>query len=253
MFFKNHFNAISEILDIYYNSSNRKGINSADIGELCELFVKNFLIDSLDDHYRIYRGGNIVNSSGSKSPQLDIILTNRNTLKLFGDKGIYPIESVISVFSITSNLTLPKLKKTIQEIGKIPKFNYAFGIEKFYGEEFKNKTHEVWKNILPFTCIFGFKGDIKETWINTIKSEISQIEDHSLWPSMIVINKKGMFEKQIKKTSDNEMQIKYVYTAIDKTDQHGFSFSKILFNLYTMSNEQIYVQPKYENYFAQDY
>jgi hypothetical protein len=176
MFFKNFLDGLSESLDIKYKSHKRDGINSADIGELCEIFIKEFLKDCLDDHYKIYRGGNIVNTLGDKSPQLDIVITNRNSLKIFGDKGIYPIETVSSVFSITSNLTSSKLRKTIIELGKIPKHNYAFNMQQFYGREFYNKTHEVWKKLIPYTCIFAFKGSAKENWLEIINEEVAKIK-----------------------------------------------------------------------------
>ncbi len=47
MFFKNYLNGIAEMLDVKYKSFLRAEINPADIGELCELFVKEFLSECL--------------------------------------------------------------------------------------------------------------------------------------------------------------------------------------------------------------
>ncbi len=253
MFFKNLLNGVAETLDIKYKSSLRDGINSADIGELCEVFIKEFLTNCLDDQYKIFRGGNIVNTTGDRSPQLDVVLTNKNALKIFDDKGIYPIETVIGVFSITSNLTLTKLKKSIAEVGKIPKFNYYFQMEKFYGEKFINETHKLWEHIIPFSCIFGFKGSIKESWLTNINEEVSKTKDKSLWPSLIVVNKKGMFEKFVKGSNNGELEYWYEYVPINEKEKYGYYISKILFHLYTYSGEQYFRNPNYGKYFEKDY
>jgi hypothetical protein len=76
---------------------------------LCEIFVKEFLTNALEDNYRTVRGGQIVNSNDDHSKQIDIILCSKRTSKIFSDKGIYPTETVKGVFSITSTLDLPKL------------------------------------------------------------------------------------------------------------------------------------------------
>lgn len=253
MFFKHYFNGLSEVLDVKYHSHMRDGINSADVGELCELFLKDFLLAGLDDHYSVFRGGNIINVRGIKSPQLDIILTNRNALKIFSDKGIYPIETVCGVFCVTSNLTLTKLKHEISQLSKIPKFAYGFDQHAAWGEKFNTEKHEVWKNLVPYSCIFGFTGDITENWLNAINEEVSRIQDHSLWPTTIIVNKKGMIEKVMCKEDGNRFKWKYVFTALNPDSNYGEWCSQILFQLYNLSGEQYYMRPKYENYFSQDY
>ena len=84
-----------------------------------------------------------MNILGEKLPQLDVVLTTGNTLKIFDDKGIYPIETLVGVFSITSNLTLQKLKYA-SAVKKIPKRGYCFHMEKYFGEKFRDDTHKVW-------------------------------------------------------------------------------------------------------------
>lgn len=253
MFFKNYFNGLAEVLDVKYKSHLRDEINPADLGELCELFLKEFLFACLDNHYQVFRGGNIVNTIGDRSPQLDIILTNRNTLRIFSDKGIYPIETICGAFCITSNLTTAKLKHEIAQLGKIPKHHYDFNIEKAYGKEFNEATHNVWRNLVPYTCIFGFNGEITETWIEVLNQEVSKIPDSSLWPSIIIVNKKGMIEKAIDRTKGPGFIWKYVFTPIVPNNNYGEWCSKILFNLYNLSSEQNYMRPDYANYFSKDY
>lgn len=253
MFFKNLLNGTAEALDIRYQSSLRDGINSADIGELCEIFIKEFLTNCLDDQYKIFRGGNIVNTIGDRSPQMDIILTNKNALKIFGDKGIYPIETLIGVFSITSNLTLQKLGDCIKQLSKIPKHNYSFLMDTFYGEKFKNDTDILWKNAVPFSCIYGFKGNIKESWLDEINKQSRGISDKSLLPSLIVVNKKAMLEKCIKKGKDGQIMYRYEFVPINTKDKYGYYLSKILFHLYNLSGEQNFRTPNYGRYFDKDY
>ncbi len=253
MFFNNLLNGTAEALDIKYQSSLRDGINSADIGELCEIFIKEFLTNCLDDHYKIFRGGNIVNTIGNRSPQLDIVLTNKNALKIFGDKGIYPIETVIGVFSITSNLTLAKLKHCMTELSKIPKHHYFFHMEKFYGDKFKTETDDVWKNTVPYSCIFGFKGNIKNTWLDEINKKAQEVSDKSLLPSLIVVNKKALFEKCIKKEANGQITFWYEYVPVNTKDKYGYYLSKILFHLYNLSGEQNFRRPNYGQYFDKDY
>ncbi len=193
------------------------------------------------------------NVKGNKSPQLDIILTKRNTLKIFSDKGIYPIETVCGVFCVTSNLTVTKLKHEITQLSKIPKYEYGFSMEAAWGDKFNSETHNVWKNLVPYSCIFGFNGDITEDWINTINEEVSKTPDQSLWPSIIIVNKKGMIEKVNDKTKGPGLNWIYVFTPFKQDDNYGEWCSQVLFNLYNLSGEQYYLRPQYENYFSQDY
>lgn len=253
MFFKNYLNGASEMLDVKFKSHQRQGINSADKGELCETFTKEFLNNYLDNHYKIFRGGNVVNTLGEQSPQLDVVLTNGNTLKIFEDKGIYPIETLVGVFSITSNLTLAKLKEDIQQLAKIPKRGYCFHMEKYFGEKFRDATHKVWEHTMPFSCVFGFEGDIKDLWINDLNNHLASATNKSLCPTIVMVNKKGMFEKFIKKQPNGEVEHFYEFVPLNSSDRQGYAFSKILYDLYNLSAEQTYRRPDYGIYFKADF
>lgn len=251
MFFKNYFNGLTDALDAKYRAYNRHNINSADIGELCELFIKEILNDCLDDHYGVYRGGNVIDHTGKpsgQSGQLDILIVNKNALKIFGDKGLYPIETVSAVFSITSNLTLPKLKKCIKELVKIPKAYARFKIENFYGKDFQDRIMKAWKYLIPMSFVFGFKGTISAKWINKINEEAKKINDKSLLPVLIIVNKKGIIERKL---VNKEMV--YQYTSIDDIERSGEWLSRVLFHLYDIRRFQTFLNPQYENYFRKDY
>jgi hypothetical protein len=134
MFFKNYFLGVADVLQAKFHGHERSNQHSGDKGELCENFVQEFLKDSLADNFKIFRGGQVINSHGQQSKQLDIVLCGKRTIKIFGDKGIYPVESVFGVFSITSTLSFSKLKDCMHEFHSIPKHDYYFSMEKFYGE-----------------------------------------------------------------------------------------------------------------------
>ena len=253
MVFKNYLNGLSDQLDTKFKSHLRPDLNSADKGELCELFTKDFLNNYIDNHYKIFRGGNVVNILGEQSPQLDIILTSRNTLKIFDDKGLYPIETLVGVFSVTSNLTLKKFKEDLSVLTKIPKRGFCFHMEKYFGDKFREETHKVWENAIPFSCVFGFTGDLTEKWMDELNSHLAAAVNKSLCPTIIMVNKKGMFEKFIRKDSNGDIVHYYEFVRLASPDFQGYAFSKILLGLYNLSAEQNYRRPDYGNYFKADY
>jgi hypothetical protein len=95
MFFKERLISIAEIIDAKFKGYANIAENApADKGELCELFIKQVLLDALGDSFKIFRGGKIVNCLGVELKQIDILLTGKLNIKLFEDKGIYPTETV---------------------------------------------------------------------------------------------------------------------------------------------------------------
>ncbi|CAD5256218.1 MULTISPECIES: DUF6602 domain-containing protein [unclassified Imperialibacter] len=253
MFFKNYFLGVADILQAKFLGHERENQHSGDKGELSENFVQEFLTDSLADNFKIFRGGQIINSSGKSSKQLDIVLCGKRTIKIFGDKGIYPIESVAGVFSITANLSFSKLKDCMKEFHSIPKYGYHFSIEKFYGETFVKQTMNTYKLLFPFTCVFAFKGDINERWVEEILGFLTKNKiDPALWPDLIVVNKKGMIELSRTKTESGTIDLRYQFVDFTDYTNYGICFTKILFHLYNLSHEEFILKPQYEQYFNKD-
>ena len=184
MLFKNYFNSVAAILAARLNGYERDKTNPADKGELCELFIKDFLLDShLSDSFKVFRGGKVVNSKGEASKQLDIVLSSKRTIKIFSDKGVYPTETVKGVFSITSTLDISKLDKCLEEFNSIPKTGYHFTAQKFFPEQFKIETQRIYENLTPFTCIFSYYGEIQANWIDHLSDWIANNNpNHSLTP-----------------------------------------------------------------------
>jgi len=85
MFFKDYFNSVAECMNFKYKGHQRKNQNPVDKGELCEIFIKEFLEDTFSDHFKIFRGGKIISSDNGESKQLDIVLCSKNS-KYYGLK-----------------------------------------------------------------------------------------------------------------------------------------------------------------------
>ncbi len=198
MFFKNYFDAMADILAIKFNSVKIQGKNKSDKGELCEMFIKELLKDIFSDQFKIFRGGQIININDSKPlKQIDIILVAKKTAKIFDEKGIFPIESVHGVFSVTSTLNHPKLfgkKGIIEEFKSIPKDNPQFGhlFEELFEEGDYEGVLSLWRMLFPYKCAFGFEGSINENWAKELNDTIK--DDPNLkneLPDVIIVNKKG--------------------------------------------------------------
>lgn len=253
MFFKAYFNSVAEILEARLKGNEYDSLNANDKGELCEVFIKEFLIDSLSDNYNVFRGGKIVNCLGQKSKQIDIVLCSKRVIRIFSDKGLYPTETVKGVFSITATLDIKKLFHCMAEFASIPKTNYHFTAQKFLPERFKEDTQRIFEDLTPFTCVFAYRGNINKVWVKKILNWIRMNKpNHSLTPDLIFVNKVGMIKKIVKKIEDKKLQFDYVFIDFKQTLNPGSGFTQLLFDLYNFSNEDLYLQPDYTEYFNAD-
>jgi len=251
MFFKDHFLSIADIIDSKLKAYEKTAINPADKGELCEIFMKEFLIDSLNDSFKIFRGGRIVDSYGNSSKQIDIILTGKRTIKIFGDKGIYPTESVFDCFSITATLSEEKHIKCFEEFESIPKENGRFFRDPLVPDDYFNMSKDLWKTLTPFKCIFAYKGQIKEEWIKTLVDKANGHKiPYNLIPDLIVVNKVGMIEKYpFSKTDKNP---KLHYTSFNEHLNYWIPFAKMLSRMNDNNWEEFSLRPKLEEYLNKD-
>lgn len=252
--YRNYLISVSDILEAKLKAHERPSLNSNDKGDLCESFIKEFLIDTLGDLFKIYRGGNIVNSKNEISNQLDIILCRKRSLKLFGDKGIYPLESVMGEIEITANLTKEKLIKDCEKLLSIPKRNYRFNMSMHLPEAYREESHKLYRTILPFTCIFGYRGDIDQSWVK-ILTELFHKADQvakSLLPTIVAVNKQGLIYKSISKSNDGLLFVEYLYMDLSHPDLHGETFGRIVNSLYNISQEEVNMQFDYTDYFNGD-
>ena len=102
-------------------------------------------------------------------------------------------------------------------------------MEKFYGQTFFIETDKVWKNTIPYSCIFGFKGNIKEPWLAEINKHAQEVSDKSLLPSLIVVNEKALFEKCIRKEANGQITFWYEYVPVNTKDKYGYYFRRCWF------------------------
>ncbi len=119
-YFADYFRSVSDILQAKHRGMRWPNQNPADIGELHETFVKEVLTKFLGGIVRSHRGGKIIGAHHKESSQIDVLLTGQNTLAIFEDKGVYPVETVFGAFAITSTLDLPKLRESVKNLASIP-------------------------------------------------------------------------------------------------------------------------------------
>jgi hypothetical protein len=87
---------------------------------------------------------------------------------------VYPTETVKGVFSITATLDTSKLAHCMAAFNSIPKTGYHFIAQEIFTEKFKIETKKIYENLTPFTCIFAFKGNIQESWIEYLYAWIRE-------------------------------------------------------------------------------
>src|SRR5579859_1433208 len=126
MSFKGYLDAAAEVLAARFKGKRWQNQNSSDIGEISEMLIKDFLGEFLSSQFAILRGGHVVRAHGEKSKQMDIVLCSKNYPSIFADKGLYPLESVLGAFAVTSNLTREKLISSVECLASIPTANPRF-------------------------------------------------------------------------------------------------------------------------------
>ena len=249
MSYKDLFISIADILEAKFKGSKYKSQNPADRGEICELFIQDFIKSSLGDNFKINRGGKIIDYTGNQSSQIDIIITGKKSLRLFEDKGLYPTETVFGVCSVTATLDKAKLMDCCKEFMTIPKDNYEFSGETFFPEDYIKDTQKCWLTLVPFKCIFAYSGTIKAEWIQEIL-DLSRNEKFQInrVPDLIVVNKIGMIEKTM--TDDGNFELHFV--SFSDYPNYGVAFAKFLFHMNNLTHEEFVLRPRYENYFNND-
>ena len=250
MFFKEKLISIAEIIDAKFKGdatiANRA---PSDKGELCELFIKQVLIEALGDSFKIFRGGRIVDYTGAKSKQIDIILTGKKNIRFFEDKGIYPTETVYGCISVTATLSKKKLIDCCNEFISIPKTKFSFRGYGFLPEKYMNQSIELWKTLIPYKCIFAFQGDIKEDWIKIIKETAKNWENiPNAMPDLVIVNKVGFIEKKFTKE-----KTEFKFTSFSDTyKNYGTPLGKLLYHINNFNWEEFILPIELSRYLNMD-
>lgn len=253
MFFKNYFIAQANILQERFRAFERDGQNPADKGELCEIILRNLLEHSFSNILNIHRGGKIIDSEGNESRQIDILLTAKNNLRIFEDKGIYPVESVIGTFSITATLDRRKLDDCIKEFQSIPTANPRFDVY--------DRREEVivpaWKEKFPYKTVFAFRGPALGDWADELNNFVkSNPEKKRELPDLIVVNNIAMIRKLPGKPTilkdGREVDWDFIHSELSTYHNPAAYIPVLLHEIYLLSNWQHYLTPAYRAYFNQE-
>jgi len=116
-------------------------------GQIREVFLQGLLRHFLPEYLGV-GSGIIINTKGHQSKQTDIVIYDSRILPpllVAGDPNIFPIEAVVSVVEVKSQLTLPELRKTEEAARQL--FDVVF-------------QENVWLNIAkpPLYAVFGLSG-----------------------------------------------------------------------------------------------
>jgi hypothetical protein len=119
-----HYKNITLNLQSQYKLSSAYG-HSGTKGNLRETILIDTIKSMAPDYINVCKG-EICDSTGSRSPEFDIIISyNSNAMKLFSSSGnnVIPIESVLAVIEVKSTLAEDHLTKFNNDLSILNKFN----------------------------------------------------------------------------------------------------------------------------------
>jgi hypothetical protein len=248
MFFRAHLTAAATILDANSQGMRYKEQNSADVGEHCELFLKTFLAETFTGMANVHRGGKVVDVAGNKSKQMDMVLTGRNSLQLMTNKGLYPIETVFGIVSVTSTLDHHKLADCIDECRSLPiadpRFHLAPGSQRLI---------ECWRKLCPYKVVFGYRGDLTEKSIGVLMRHVKNGVPPDTLPDLIMVNKVGWIQK-VDETRDSSVSGGQLYQIkkFQKEADYFLPLNQLLSDLYHACLWHQSLIPLLQDYFEAD-
>ena len=256
MYFKEYFNSVSEILENKYKAYILQK-NPCDTGELCEIIVKDFLSDVFSGILKIYRGGFIMDSLGNKSEQIDIIICSQAAMKVFSDKGIFPIETVFGIINVKkildhTNLFSNKKKDCgiLKNIASIPKSNYRLVAP---GNMNIDKVTEDFKKYWPYRVSFSYEGKIQKNWEEELNKMANDPEILKTLPDLIIVNKIGYIIRSRTgefEFNDGSKEVKNFHLVTYKNnEQYFFGISHLVQEIYKSVQWQYMILPAYYEYF----
>ena len=134
---------------------------SANIGYNRELFCNNFLSRVLPPRLTVRRG-EIWDSEGRKTGQLDVVILRDDTPSLtFGEADAFLAEGVFGVIEVKSNLTKAKLQEALTTLRRVKSLKLLGGGAMITAGPVLDR---------PLRCIFAYEG---ATW-QTLLQELSK-------------------------------------------------------------------------------
>jgi hypothetical protein len=181
-----------------------------------------------------------------------VLLTGQNTLALFEDKGVYPVETVFGAFAITSTLDLPKLKSSIKNLASIPNEAPRIDVPMQHPANIPVLAKH-WRDNYPLRCVFGFDGAIGTAW-STAMVEIEKSESirHEDMPALVIVNNRGLIVRGGEGTrlaSGSTSNAPYHFIDFKQLHNGCFWVAFLLNQLYDLSKLQHIVFPDYTAYF----
>ena len=154
---------------------------SANIGNNRELFCNDFLSRVLPPRLTVRRG-EIWDSEGRKTGQLDVVILRDDTPSLtFGKADAFLAEGVFGVIEVKSNLTKAKLQEALRTLKRVKSLKLRGGAMITAGPVLDR----------PLCCIFAYEG---ATW-QTLLQELSKPENYDV-ADLICILKQGAIISQ---------------------------------------------------------
>lgn len=175
-----YFSDSTSVLLAEYERS--KGQAAADnVGKNRELFCNRFLKRSLPSRLTI-RDGEIIDSSGNHSGQLELILLREDAPSIsFGEADSYLIEGVFAVIEVKSNLNRAKLAEALRALKKVANLRIA-------DEGVVLRTGPYLER--PLVCIFAYEG----ATLGTLTEELSKPEFANIADLVCVLKRGSIFK-----------------------------------------------------------
>ena len=164
------------------------------LGTAREGLITNFLKHNLPQNIE-YHSGELFDYDGKRSGQMDIVLHPNSSPKinLHGTISLFPVETVLAVIEVKSNINTQKLKESMRSCYKIKNLSMNRDRQS-YGEEI-SLIQRLDLNSVPF-IVFAYDG-LK---MNTLLEKIEKIEDENAEtrrPDLIVVLKRNYSFKKI--------------------------------------------------------
>ena len=104
--------------------------------------------------------------------------------------------------------------------------------------------------MLPYKCIFAYKGDIQEEWINELEELSRDCEiPMNVIPDLVIVNKVGFLEK----IPTKERKPKFSFIKFSESyKNYGVPFGKLLYHINNSCGEEYLLQPELKEYFNRD-
>ena len=155
---------------------------SANIGYNRELFCNKFLSRVLPPRLTV-RHGEIWDSQGNKTGQLDVVILRDDTPSLtFGEADAFLAEGVFAVIEVKSNLTKTELQEALTTLKRVKSLKLLGGGAMITAGSVLNR---------PLRCIFAYEG----ATFQTLVQELSRHENKDV-ADLICILERGAIISQ---------------------------------------------------------